>query len=104
MTIHAIASTTLGALVTALLIIAEHYGLLMLWKQAVRRAMPPIARYAVGTLAIIIPTGCVYLYLGELNGWQAAAILFFIAATAGFVTVMSYAIDATVERINGRGH
>jgi hypothetical protein len=72
-----------GLMLTALLLLVQHY---YPW----RRSPSPIARYGMGSAAILAG---ITLWLGEQHQWQTLLMIYAFYAVGGAAVVWAYATD-----------
>jgi len=95
MVIDLIAPVTLTAIVSGIVILAEHY---FPWRTLLGRKLPRVAAYALGMLAVLIPfTLLVLLKADDLTTCQIVVALWVIVFVAGIADAGCYALDHMLE-------
>jgi len=82
---------SIAALVSALVICAEHY---LPWRRLFGADLPRVAAYVLGSLAIALPLTALFLVTGQ---YQAAGAMWVVFASAGGTTVGCYLLDTFLD-------
>ncbi|KKM08421.1 hypothetical protein SY88_23825 [Clostridiales bacterium PH28_bin88] len=77
----------IAALVTALILIVEHY---FPWPMLIGRELRPVECYIAGVLAIHLPLTVLLLLWWS---WKGLAALWILTAAGGLVVIASHALD-----------
>jgi hypothetical protein len=87
----------IAALVTALILIVEHY---FPWPMLIGRELRPVECYIAGVLAIHLPLTTLLLLW---SSWEALAALWILTAAGGLVVMASHALDHYLDiRVRAR--
>jgi len=77
----------LTALVTVLLLLVEHW---LPWQMFLRRELPRLAAYILGSLAIAVPLSV--LFACEAS-WYELAALWIVIVAGGLAVMLAYLVD-----------
>lgn len=94
-----ISSILLAALIAALLLVIEHYAFLPYIRSILRRDMPTLARYVLGTLAMNGTLTLLNLTV-EMDTVESAAAIVIVVTLSGLAVFACYGLDELIALIS----
>lgn len=90
----------ISGITAACLLGLQHYAALSYWQSAQRRAMPPLARYVAGVIALLAPIVLVFLTWEHMTAFDAIAAIGGTVGIGGGSVFAFYGLDWLFEQLS----
>lgn len=91
---------TVTCLISALLLLLQHYALLPYARHIARKELPTLTRYVLGVLALNGPLVILFAFLPQgLTPLIVNLAIIAVTTTGGLAVLAAYGLDIVVERL-----